>query len=93
MTDAPPPVSPAASADQGADDQAAPSSGGGGGRPVPLVPRWIRSLPQWLYASLLVGIFVVLVVITMLVNPGHEVGPVQPAKPPVGGPGLPATRL
>ena len=35
----------------------------------------------------------VLLLIAVVANPGERVGPVQPARPPVRGPGLPATRL
>ena len=62
------------------------------GRRAPLA-RWIRSLPQWLYAALVMAVIVALLLVAMVLNPGERVGPVQPAKPPVGGPGLPATRL
>lgn len=63
-------------------------------RPVrsPVV-RWILGLPQGLYVALILGVLVLLVLVTVLVNPGERVGPVRPADPPVGGPGLPAARL
>lgn len=57
------------------------------------VARWIRHLPQAVYAGILVALMLLLLLVAMLVNPGERVGPVQPARPPVGGPGLPATRL
>ena len=57
------------------------------------VTRWIRDLPQWLYVALILGVVVMLLLIALLVNPGERVGPVEPARPPVGGPSLPATRL
>ena len=57
------------------------------------VVRWIRGLPQVVYAALLVAIVVVLLLVAVLVNPGERVGPVRPADPPVGGPDLPAARL
>ena len=57
------------------------------------VARWIRRLPQWAYVTLILGAVVALLVIASLVNPGERVGPVQHARPPVGGPTLPATRL
>ena len=55
--------------------------------------RWIRSLPQWLYITVVLAALVALVLIALVLNPGDRVGPVRPADPPVGGPGLPATRL
>lgn len=61
-------------------------------RPAPVV-RWIRGLSQAAYAGLLVLVIVLLLLVAVLSNPGEEVGPVKPADPPVGGPGLPATRL
>lgn len=61
-------------------------------RRAPLA-RWIRSLPQWLYVALVLAVVVALLLIAMVLNPGDRVGPVQPARPPVGGPVLPATRL
>ncbi|WP_426571051.1 hypothetical protein [Aquihabitans sp. McL0605] len=61
-------------------------------RPSP-VARWIRSLPQWLYVTIIVAVVALLLLITVLVNPGDRIGPVQPASPPVGGPGLPPARL
>lgn len=57
------------------------------------VVRWIRGLSQAAYAGLLVAVVVALLLVAVLVNPGERVGPVRPADPPVGGPGLPATRL
>lgn len=57
------------------------------------VVRWILGLSQAAYAALLVGIVVVLLLAAVLANRGERVGPVRPADPPVGGPGLPATRL
>ncbi len=57
------------------------------------VARWIRGLSLAAYAGLLVAVVAVFVLATALVNPGERVGPVRPADPPVGGPGLPATRL
>lgn len=74
-----------------ADASAATATGSRRG-PAPIA-RWIRGLPQGLYAGLLVAIVVVLLLVAVLVNPGERVGPVRPADPPVGGPGLPATRL
>ncbi|MGN6694591.1 MAG: hypothetical protein ACTHN0_10480 [Aquihabitans sp.] len=61
-------------------------------RPAPIV-RWIRGLSQAAYAGLLVLAIALLLLVAILVNPGERVGPVQHADPPVGGPGLPATRL
>ena len=58
-----------------------------------MIPRWIRGLPQWAYVSLVVAVLVVLLALAMVLNPGHQVGPVRHADPPVGGPGLPAARL
>jgi len=57
------------------------------------VTRWIRDLPQWMYVALILGVVAVLLLTALLVNPGERVGPVEPARPPVGGPSLPATRL
>ena len=61
-------------------------------RRAPLA-RWIRRLPRWAYISLILAAVVALLLIAALVNPGERVGPVQHARPPVGGPTLPATRL
>lgn len=61
-------------------------------RGTPVV-RWIRGLSQAAYAGMLLAAIVVLLLVVVLVNPGDRVGPVRPASPPVGGPGLPATRL
>lgn len=61
-------------------------------RTTPVV-RWIRGLSQAAYAGLLVLLIAVLLLLAILVNPGERVGPVRPADPPVGGPGLPAGRL
>lgn len=61
-------------------------------RPTPVV-RWIKGLSQAAYAGVLVAVVVLLLVIAVAVNRGERVGPVRPANPPVGGPGLPATRL
>ena len=57
------------------------------------VVRWILRLPQGVYAALIVGVLILLVLVTVAINPGERVGPVRPADPPVGGPGLPAARL
>jgi hypothetical protein len=62
-------------------------------RPRPPVVRWIRGLTQATYAAVLVAVVVALLLIAIVVNRGERIGPVQPARPPVGGPGLPATRL
>ena len=69
-----------------------PARGPARRRPAPVV-RWIRGLSQAAYAGMLLAILVILLLIAILANPGDRVGPVQPARPPVGGPGLPATRL
>lgn len=61
-------------------------------RRTPVV-RWIRGLSQAAYAGVLLAVIIVLLLAAVLVNRGDRVGPVQPANPPVGGPGLPATRL
>ena len=55
--------------------------------------RWIQGLSQAAYAGIVVAVVVALLLLAVLVNPGERVGPVRPADPPVGGPGLPATRL
>ena len=61
-------------------------------RTTPVV-RWIRGLSRYAYAAILLAVIVVLLLAAIVVNGGERVGPVQPADPPVGGPGLPATRL
>jgi hypothetical protein len=61
-------------------------------RATPVV-RWIRGLSQGAYAAVLVAVVVALLLLAVIANPGDRVGPVRPADPPVGGPGLPATRL
>lgn len=78
--------------DPNATDPTSPGAGGADGDRAPLV-RWIRGLPQWLYAAVIVAAVVVLLLVAMVLNPGERVGPVRPASPPVGGPDLPATRL
>lgn len=57
------------------------------------VARWLRRLPTAAFAALVVALVVLVVAVLLLVNPGHRVGPVEPARPPVGGPGLPDSRL
>ena len=64
---------------------------GPGSRPP--FARWLRGVPAWAFAAAVVGLVALTVVVLLAVNPGHRLGPVQPARPPVGGPGLPATRL
>ncbi|MCU1370126.1 MAG: hypothetical protein JWO77_1320 [Ilumatobacteraceae bacterium] len=63
------------------------------GRRRPPVVRWIRGLSQAAYAGILLAVIVALLLVAVIVNRGERVGPVRPASPPVGGPGLPATRL
>ncbi|HEY4377461.1 MAG TPA: hypothetical protein VGM93_09890 [Acidimicrobiales bacterium] len=53
--------------------------------------RWLAGLAGWAYALLVVAAVAVVVVVGALANPGHEVGPIQPARPPVGHGPLPAT--
>ena len=62
-------------------------------RPPRAVVRRVRRLGAWTWAALVVGALVVGVLLVALVNPGHRIGPVQPADPPVGGTALPDTRL
>ena len=62
-------------------------------RPSTPTVRFIRGLSRAAYAGLLLAVILVLLLVTILVNPGERVGPVRSARPPVGGPGLPATRL
>lgn len=64
-----------------------------GRRPPTPVVRWIRGLSRAAFAGILLAVVVALLLVAVLVNRGERVGPVRPATPPVGGPGLPATRL
>jgi hypothetical protein len=57
------------------------------------VVRWIRSSSTAAYAAIVLAVVTALLLLAVLANPGERVGPVRPADPPVGGPGLPATRL
>lgn len=55
------------------------------------VLRWIRRAPAATFALAVVLVVVLTVAVLALANPGHRVGPVQPANPPVGqGETLPA---
>lgn len=62
-------------------------------RPTRRVVRGIRRLGAWAWAAVVVGAILVGLLVVALANPGHRVGPVQPADPPVGGTALPDTRL
>lgn len=57
------------------------------------VARWLRRLPAGAFAALVLAIVVLVVAVLVVVNPGHRVGPVEPARPPVGGRVLPDSRL
>ncbi len=57
------------------------------------VLAWIRGLQRQVFVLIVAALIAALVLLTVVVNPGERVGPVQPARPPVGGPVLPATRL
>lgn len=69
-----------------------PTPASGRGSRPPFV-RWLRGLPSWAFAAAVLVLVALALVVLLVVNPGHRMGPVQPARPPVGGPGLPATRL
>lgn len=62
-------------------------------RPRSPVVRWIRGLSQTAYGAVVLAVVVALLLFAIVVNRGERIGPVSPARPPVGGPGLPATRL
>lgn len=60
------------------------------GRPSPVL-RWLRRSPLATFALAVVLAVVVVVAVLVVANPGHQVGPVRPATPPVGqGEPLPA---
>ena len=46
--------------------------------------RWIRRAPAATFALAIVLVVVLTVAALALANPGHRVGPVRPANPPVG---------
>ncbi len=92
-TDPPDPTDLVVPADSGESTGTAPSGRAPTRRRATPVVRWIRGLSQAAYAGLLVLLVAVLLLLAVLVNPGERVGPVRPAAPPVGGPGLPAGRL
>ena len=53
----------------------------------------MQARQHWPAAVGLTDLNRIMLLAAVLVNRGDRVGPVQPANPPVGGPGLPATRL
>ncbi len=52
--------------------------------------RFLRSASAAAWLGLVVVVVVVALLVLTVVNPGRRLGPVDPADPPVGGPGLPA---
>lgn len=57
------------------------------GRPLarrPSPARWLIGLPTWSYALLVVVAVAVVLLVGAVANPGHRVGPIRPAHPPVG---------
>lgn len=48
------------------------------------VLRWVRTAPAVTFALTVVLVVALTLAVVVLVNPGHRVGPVRPAAPPVG---------
>lgn len=48
------------------------------------VLRWVRTAPLATFALAVALVVVLTVAVVALANPGHRVGPVRPASPPVG---------
>jgi len=48
------------------------------------VLRWIRHASRVTFALAVLAVVVVTVALLLVLNPGHRVGPVQPASPAVG---------
>jgi len=52
--------------------------------PTSPVLRWIRGASRLTFALAVLAVVVVTIAVLLVVNPGHRVGPVQPASPAVG---------
>jgi len=57
------------------------------------VPRALRALPPVVFGALVALVVSLVFVAVVLANPGHRVGEVRPASPPVGGQELPAATV